>query len=61
MLIALIVVVLGVLPDLAPALYLTAVVLGLFVAGLTLLWLVFSHPRPVAASTDVEVSPVGDG
>jgi hypothetical protein len=61
LLIALILVVLGPFPDLEPALYLTAVVLGLFVAGLTLLWLVFSHRRSVTASAEVDLSATGDG
>jgi hypothetical protein len=46
--IALILVVLGLFPDQDAALYLTAVVLGLFLTALTLLWLVFEHrPTPV--------------
>ena len=61
MLVALVLVVLGPFPDLEPALYLTAVVLGLFVAGLTLLWLVFSHGRPMAASAEAGGPATGDG
>ena len=53
MLAALILVVLGLFPDHDGALYLSAVVLGLFLAALTLLWLVFEHRRP-AASDEVE-------
>ncbi len=49
---ALILVVLGLLPDQEPALYLTAVVLALFVAALSLLWLVFAQRRPATASDE---------
>ena len=49
---ALIVVVLGLFPGHEPALYLTAVVLGLFAAALSLLWLVFAHRSPQMASSD---------
>ncbi len=51
---ALILVVLGLFPDQDPALYLTAVVLGLFMAAWTLVALVFERRRPVAASSGVE-------
>jgi hypothetical protein len=54
MLVALILVVLGLFPDQEEALYLTAVVLGLFLAALTLLWLVFEHRRPGAATDEAE-------
>jgi Na+-driven multidrug efflux pump len=57
MLAALILVVLGPFPDQEPALYLTAVVLGLFLAALTLLWLVFEHRRPQAPATDEAEQP----
>jgi hypothetical protein len=40
---ALVFVMLGLFPEHEPALYLTAVVMGLFVAALSLLWLVFAH------------------
>jgi hypothetical protein len=43
---ALIVVVLGLVPDQEPALYFTAVGLGLLLAGLGLLMMVFSQRRP---------------
>ena len=47
---ALVLVVLGLFPDKEQALYLTAVGLGLFMGGLTLLFLVFSQgPRPTAS------------
>ena len=53
---ALILVVLGLFPDQEPALYLTAVVLGLFLTALTLLWLVFEHrgPKTQAVADEVE-------
>jgi hypothetical protein len=51
---ALILVVLGLFPDQEPALYLTAVVLGLFIAALALLALVFAHRNPVAISDGAE-------
>ena len=51
---ALILVVLGLFPEQEPALYLTAVVLGLLLAALTLVYLVFGHRRPVATSDEVE-------
>jgi hypothetical protein len=47
---ALILVVLGLFPEQEPALYLTAVALGLFMGALTLLLLVFSQRRPQVAS-----------
>jgi len=47
---ALVLVVLGLFPEQEPALYLTAVALGLFMGALTLLFLVFSQRRPQAAS-----------
>jgi len=50
---ALILVVLGLLPDQEPALYLTALVLGLFVSALSLLWLVFAHRGTATASAEV--------
>jgi hypothetical protein len=46
---ALVLVVLGPFPDQEPALYLTAVVLGLFVGAVALLMLVFLHRRPETA------------
>jgi hypothetical protein len=52
---ALILVVLGLFPDQEAALYLTAVVLGLFVAALTLLWLVFAHRGTATASDEAEL------
>jgi len=57
---ALILVVLGVFPDQEPALYLSAVGLGLFLDALTLLFLVFSHGRPQTAS-DPAALPVTGG
>jgi hypothetical protein len=47
--VALILVVLGLFPDLEPALYVTAVVLYLFMDGLILLYLVHSQGRPTTA------------
>ncbi len=47
---ALILVVLGPFPGQEPALYLTAVALGLFVGAVALLMLVFLHRRPQPAS-----------
>jgi hypothetical protein len=41
--------VLGLFPDQEPALYLTAVGLGLFMGALTLLFLVLSQRRPAGA------------
>jgi hypothetical protein len=49
MIAALIVVVLGLVPDQEPALYFTAVALGLFIAVFMLLGLVFSQRRPASA------------
>jgi hypothetical protein len=49
MLAALIVVVLGLIPDQEPALYFTAVSLGLFIAAFMLLALVFAQRRPESA------------
>ena len=49
---ALVLVVLGLFSDQDSALYLTAVVLGLFLAALTLLWLVFEHRRPDPAAEE---------
>jgi hypothetical protein len=46
---ALILTVLGLFPEQEAALYLSAVVLGLFGAGLTLLWLVFAQRAPATA------------
>jgi len=56
---ALILVVLGVFPDQEPALYLTAVGLGLFLDALTLLFLVFSHGRPQTASDPAALPATG--
>lgn len=43
------VVALGLFPDQEAALYLSVVVLGLFAAALTLLWLVFAQHPPATA------------
>ena len=51
---ALILVVLGLFPEQEAALYLTSVVLGVFLAALTLLWLVFAQRRPAPASEEME-------
>jgi uncharacterized membrane protein (DUF373 family) len=56
---ALILVVLGVFPDQEPALYLTAVGLGLFLGALTLLLLVVSQRRPQRASGPAELPATG--
>jgi hypothetical protein len=56
---ALILVVLGLFPDQEPALYLTAVGLGLFLGALTLLFLVFSQRRPAGASGPAELPATG--
>lgn len=56
---ALILVVLGPFPDQEPALYLTAVGLGLFLDALTLLFLVFSHGRPQTASGPATLPATG--
>ncbi len=50
MMAALVLIVLGLFPDQEPALYLTAVGLGLFLGALFLLFLVFSQRRPQTAS-----------
>jgi hypothetical protein len=47
--VVLILVALGLFPDLEPALYITAVVLYLFMDGLILLYLVHSQGRPATA------------
>ena len=49
MVVALIVIVLGPVPDQEPALYFTAMSLGLFLAALALLIMVFSQRRPESA------------
>jgi hypothetical protein len=46
---ALVIIVLGVAPELEAALYFTVVVLLLVIAGWTLLWLVFMERRPATA------------
>jgi len=51
---ALVLVVLGLLPDQEPALYLTAVVLGLFLAAMSLLFLVYAQ-RGQTASDEAEL------
>jgi len=56
---ALILVVLGPFPDQEPALYLTAVVLGLFVGAVALLMLVFLHRRPKPASDPAALPSTG--
>jgi hypothetical protein len=56
---ALVLVVLGLFPDQEPALYLTAVGLGLFLGALTLLMLVFSQRRPQTASGPAELPATG--
>ena len=50
---SLVLVVLGLLPDREPALYLTAVVLGLFWAAIALMFLVYEH-RGLAAPDEGE-------
>jgi hypothetical protein len=57
---ALILVALGLFPDQEPALYLTAVGLGLFMGALTLLFLVFSQRRP-ATVPDQSALPATGG
>ncbi len=47
-------VVLGLLPEREPALYLTAVVLGLFWAAIALMFLVYEHRGTAAASDEAE-------
>jgi len=59
MMIALVVIVLGLLPDQEPALYLTAVAIGLFMGALSLLLLVFSHRRPQPVSDPAALAPTG--
>jgi hypothetical protein len=56
---ALILVVLGLFPDQEPALYLTAVGLGLFVGAVALLMLVFLHRRPKMASDPAALPATG--
>jgi hypothetical protein len=56
---ALALVVLGLLPDQEPALYLTAVALGLVMGAFTLLWLVFSQRRPAMASDPAALPATG--
>ena len=56
---ALALVVLGAFPDQEPALYLTAVALGLFMGAFTLLWLVFSQRRPATASDPAALAATG--
>ena len=56
---ALILVVLGLFPDQEPALYLTAVALGLFGDALVLLYLVFSQRSPQTASDPAALPATG--
>lgn len=56
---ALILIVLGLLPDQEPALYLTAVGLGLLLGALTLLMLVISQRRPQTASDPAQLPATG--
>ncbi len=56
---ALVLVVLGLFPDQEQALYLTAVGLGLFMGGLTLLFLVFSQGPPHTASDPAALPGTG--
>jgi hypothetical protein len=56
---ALVVIVLGLFPDQEPALYLTAVGLGLVLGALTLLMLVFSQRRPHTASDPAALPATG--
>ena len=56
---ALILVVLGLFPDQEPALYLTAVGLGLFLGAFSLLMLVFSQGGPPPASDPAELPATG--
>jgi hypothetical protein len=51
--------VLGLFPDQEPALYLTAVALGLVMGAFTLLWLVFSQRRPAMASDPAALPATG--
>jgi hypothetical protein len=57
--VTLILVALGLVPDQEPALYLTAVELGLLATALTLLMLVFSQRRPATASDLAELPATG--
>jgi hypothetical protein len=57
--VALILVVLGLVPDKEPALYLTAVALALFFAAVALLALVFTQGRPQAASDPAALLATG--
>jgi len=56
---ALVLIVLGLFPDQEPALYLTAVGLGLVMGALTLLLLVFSQRRPQTASDPATLPATG--
>ena len=56
---ALVLVVLGRFPDQEPALYITAVVLGLLGTALTLPFLVFSQRRPQTASDPAALPATG--
>ena len=56
---ALVLIVLGLFPDQEPALYLTAVTLGLFMGALTLLFLVFSQRRPQPGSGPAALPATG--
>ena len=57
--VTLILVALGLVPDQEPALYLTAVELGLLATALTLLMLVFSQRRPQTASDPAALPATG--
>jgi hypothetical protein len=59
LLVTLILVALGLVPDQEPALYLTAVEVGLLATALTLLLLVFSQRRPRTASDPAELPATG--
>jgi hypothetical protein len=59
LLITLILVALGLVPDQEPALYLTAVELGLLATAITLLFLVFSQRRPQTASGPAALPATG--
>ncbi|MGD8683808.1 MAG: hypothetical protein PVG27_07660 [Chloroflexota bacterium] len=54
---ALVLIVLGLFPEQDAALYLTAVVLGLFLAAWTLVALVFMHRAPTTAASDEAEQP----
>jgi hypothetical protein len=56
---ALALVALGLLPDQEPAIYLTAVAVGLFGAAITLLGLVFLQPYPAAAADPAAMPATG--